>query len=246
MRHATLPSSAAFVALVLVACAIEGKPAVAVWLLGFWHYYLYALAYCIGTVPMAVFKRDAVATKTIALLALGWAYFSFPLDALSLAIIAAGFALNAIAARTLGPDRTYYGHEVAGMPPLRVTAFPYSWIPHPMLVGNMAAFGGTLLNPGFREAWWPLACTHVALNAGLLAMETTVKPRRLENVPAWTRSIAAGAVSATAGALAGGGVGAATGHTALGAALGFGALLNAFVAFRSYSSPTIRAEREAR
>ena len=25
-----------------------------------------------------------------------------------------------------------------------------------MLVGNVAAFGGTLLNADFRRAWWPL------------------------------------------------------------------------------------------
>ncbi len=45
------------------------------------------------------------------------------------------------AARALGTDRTYYGHEVAGLPHRRITTFPYSWISHPMLAGNIAAFG---------------------------------------------------------------------------------------------------------
>ncbi len=36
-----------------------------------------------------------------------------------------------------------------------------------MIVGNVAAFGGTLINPAFREQWWPLAGLHVALNIGL-------------------------------------------------------------------------------
>ena len=42
---------------------------------------------------------------------------------------------------------------------------------HPMILGNVAAFGGTLINPQFREAWWPLSSLHVVLNLGLLAME---------------------------------------------------------------------------
>jgi hypothetical protein len=41
----------------------------------------------------------------------------------------------------------------------------------------MIAFGGTLLHPGFREAWWPLAAIHIALNGALIVMETSVAPR---------------------------------------------------------------------
>ena len=40
-----------------------------------------------------------------------------------------------------------------------------------MILGNVAAFGGTLINPGFAQDWWPLAGLHVAFNIGLLAME---------------------------------------------------------------------------
>jgi len=42
---------------------------------------------------------------------------------------------------------------------------------HPMILGNVAAFGGTLINAPFRADWWPLASLHVVLNIGLLAME---------------------------------------------------------------------------
>ena len=44
-----------------------------------------------------------------------------------------------------------------------------------MLVGNMSAFAGMLLNAGFREKWWPLACTHIGLNL-LCFMEVYVSP----------------------------------------------------------------------
>jgi hypothetical protein len=156
---------------VLLGAALEQSLPRAVWLLSFWHYYLYWLAFAFGAVPFDIFKRDAVAMKTVAVAALAAVYLAAPLDPVSLAVIAGGILLNVRAAAVLGVDRTYYGHEVAGLPPRRVTAFPYSLIAHPMIVGNVAAFGGTLLNPAFAERWWPLVGLHVALNIGLLAME---------------------------------------------------------------------------
>jgi hypothetical protein len=140
-------------------------------LLSFWHYYLYWLAFAFGAVAFDVFKRDAVAMKTVSVAALAAVYLTAPLDLASLIVIACGILLNVRAAAVLGIDRTYYGREVGGLPPRRITAFPYSLTAHPMILGNIAAFGGTLINPGFARHWWPLACLHVALNIGLLVME---------------------------------------------------------------------------
>ncbi len=142
-----------------------------IYLLSFWHYYLYWLAFTFGAVDFEVFKRDAIAMKTVSVVALAAAYLRTPLDLASLAVIAGGILLNVRAAAILGLDRTYYGYEVAGLPQHRMTAFPYSLTAHPMILGNVAAFGGTLLNAGFREQWWPLAGLHVAFNIGLLVME---------------------------------------------------------------------------
>jgi hypothetical protein len=173
-----LPAHACLIFAVILAAAAAGSLPLAIYALSFWHYLLYWLAYRHGAVPLAVFKRDAVTMKTVSLGALALAYLAAPTDPLSLAVVAAGFLLNVAAARNLGADRTYYGHEVSGLPLVRATGFPYSWTPHPMLVGNIAAFGGTLINAGFREHWWPLACLHVACNLGLLAMERFVTPQR--------------------------------------------------------------------
>lgn len=158
--------------------ALAGLPAVldqnlplGVYLLSFWHYCLYWLAFAFGTRSFDAFKRNAVVLKTVSVAALATVYLSAPLDFASLAVIATGILLNVRAAALLGFDRTYYGHEVAGLPPCRIAAFPYSLTAHPMILGNVAAFGGTLINPGFRAQWWPLAGLHVALNIGLLAME---------------------------------------------------------------------------
>ncbi len=152
--------------------------AMAVYAVSFWHYYLYWLAYRFGTISLSTFKCDAIFMKTITLIGLGWAYAASPTDIASLTVVFSGFLLNTLAARALGSDRTYYGYEVAGLSHEQITTFPYSWVPHPMLIGNIAAFGGTMINNDFREKWWPLASAHVLLNIGLLIMETVVVPAR--------------------------------------------------------------------
>jgi hypothetical protein len=152
-------SCVVFVLAVLLAAYGDRDLRPGLYLLSFWHYYLYWLAFTFGTVDFDVFKRDAIAMKTVSVVALAIVYLRAPLDLVSLAVIAGG-------------------HEVAGLPPRRMSAFPYSLTAHPMILGNVAAFGGTLINPDFREQWWPLASLHVALNIGLLVMELAGSQRR--------------------------------------------------------------------
>jgi Phospholipid methyltransferase len=177
-RNGSLLACVLFVLSVLLGAVLDQSLTLAVYLLSFWHYYLYWLAFAFGAVPFDVFKRDAVAMKTVSVAALAVVYLAAPIDLASLIVIACGILLNVRAAAALGIDRTYYGHEVAGLPPRRITAFPYSLTNHPMILGNVAAFGGTLINPAFRQHWWPLAGLHVALNIGLLVMELAGKRRR--------------------------------------------------------------------
>ena len=170
-RNSSTLSCILLVLSVVLGAALERSLPLAIYLLSFWHYYLYWLAFAFGAIPFDVFKRDAMAMKTVSVALLAIVYLATPIDLVSLIVIGAGILLNLRAAMVLGVDRTYYGHEVAGLPSHRITAFPYSLTAHPMILGNVAAFGGTLINPAFREQWWPLACLHVALNIGLLAME---------------------------------------------------------------------------
>lgn len=169
-KASTLSCVLLVLAILLGAVFARSLPA-AVYLLSFWHYGLYWLAFAFGASDFEAFKRNAIAMKAISVAALAVVYLRTPLDPVSLAVIAGGVLLNMRAAQVLGLDRTYYGHEVAGLPGRRITAFPYSLTSHPMIVGNVAAFGGTLLNAPFRAEWWPLASLHVVLNIGLLAME---------------------------------------------------------------------------
>src|SRR5580704_1384284 len=179
--RAVVGRNGSLLAWVLLGAALDRSLPLAVYLLSFWHYYLYWLAFAFGANQFDVFKRDAVAMKTVSVAALAAFYLANPIDLASLIVIACGILLNVRAAAALGIDRTYYGHEVAGLPPRRITAFPYSLTNHPMILGNVAAFGGTLINPAFRQHWWPLACLHVALNIGLLVMELA-GPRRRRTV----------------------------------------------------------------
>jgi hypothetical protein len=177
-NHASLIASVIFVSVMLGTALVAGESKLAIYSVSFWHYYLYWLAYFFGAVSLRVFKRDAMLMKGVALVALGAAYLAAPPNLLSLTLVALGFMLNSVAAAALGSDRTYYGHEVADLPQLKSAAFPYSVMSHPMLLGNVAAFGGTLINSEFRQQWWPLACAHVGMNIGLLAMELFVTPQR--------------------------------------------------------------------
>jgi hypothetical protein len=171
-------SAACLIGTVLLTSRLAASPALAVYALSFWHYLFYWWAYRHGVVQPAKFQGDAILMKSIALTALASAYLTQPWHSISALSIGAGFMLNLVAARALGRTRTFYGWELGETPAQRVTSFPYSVVPHPMLVGNMLAFGGTLLNPGFRKAWWPLAIIHVALNGALIVMETSVTPAR--------------------------------------------------------------------
>ena len=120
-HHGSTLACGLFVLSVGLGAALDRSLPVAVYLLSFWHYYLYWLAFAFGAVPFDVFKRDAVAMKTVSVAILAGVYLTNPIDLASLIVVAAGILLNVRAAAALGIDRTYYGHEVAGLPPRRIT-----------------------------------------------------------------------------------------------------------------------------
>jgi Phospholipid methyltransferase len=257
-RYASTLASLVFISFA-AAVTLPRHRALASYALSFWHYYVYWLAFRHGAIAHDVFKLDALLLKSVSIVALGAAYIGAATNPMSLAVVAAGFLLNIAAARVLGADRTYYGQEVAGLPHQHITTFPYSWISHPMLVGNVIAFGGTLLNPGFRREWWPLAVAHVVLNLALLLMETWVTPLRRSAIPGpqdgdvvrrpaqsrlarWTAYLAGGAgLGALTGAAAGA-WGPWAGHRVLGASLGAATAVHAVVISFCYTLPSASSE----
>ncbi len=171
----------------------------AVYVLSFWHYLVYALAFFWRRIPLQGFKRDAILLKTMSLASLAFVFLAAMPNVYAVIVMAIGFGLNILAARKLGSDRTYYGFEVGAVPPERVTSFPYSVMSHPMLIGNIVAYSGMLLDSDFAKVWWPLALLHVFFNVQILLMEIYGgKSRQLGTV--WPLAgLAAGSVLLLAG-----------------------------------------------
>ncbi len=242
----SLPVGVVFVLMVVLGIGmLAGQWTVVVYGLSFWHYLIYALAFVLRAVPLPVFERDAVLMKGVSLAAFAAVYLTVMPDLLSLLFVGVGLLFNLSAARALGTDRTYYGYELASLPPERITSFPYSVLSHPMLTGNAVAFTGTLLNAEFRADWWPLAVAHVILNLAILVMEARARPKKLARpaaiagqpwLTAWPAGAGLVAVGALLAGLAGGGIVFAAG-VAL-ATLGYGVVLLA-----AYAWPNTAVER---
>ena len=158
-----------------IAIAIIGYRAehwqMAIYALSFWHYLVYTLAFTWRHIPHKSFIQDSFLLKTMSLTALALVLWTTVPNAISALVMIAGFAINIAAVRALGADRTYYGYELVALEGKQITSFPYSVTAHPMLIGNMLAFGGTLLDEAFRQAWWPLGLLHVVLNLLIILME---------------------------------------------------------------------------
>ena len=181
-------ASCAFTVLVIAIGLLGDRWTLAIYALSFWHYAVYALAFRFRAARLADFKRDALLLKGVSLAAFFSVYLSAGPSLLSLLVVAVGFVLNIAAARALGADRTYYGYELAALPARHITGFPYSFTAHPMLIGNMVAFAGPLLDAGFRAEWWPLATAHVLLNLAILIMEARGSAARPKPT-AWPKRI---------------------------------------------------------
>lgn len=171
MRDPIFPATAVLALAVLGLAYGAERFAMAIYALSFWHYLVYALAFFWRRIEHERFIRDSLTLRTMSLIALAAVLVTTVPSVLSIVVMAAGFALNFAAVRALGKERTYYGYELAALPPERITAFPYSVTAHPMLIANMLAFGGALLDQEFREIWWPLGFLHVILNLVIILIE---------------------------------------------------------------------------
>ena len=194
MRDPMPVLAAIFVLAVIAIAYLAGRWELAVYALSFWHYLVYALAFFWRQITLERFKRDSFLLRTLSLCALAFVLWTTLPNAVSVLVMLAGFVINVAAVRALGADRTYYGFELAAIPGERVTSFPYSVTAHPMLIGNMLAFGGTLLDAEFRQDWWPLALLHVVLNLAVILMEAYGDENRQRGVICSTAGLALGAV----------------------------------------------------
>lgn len=121
-------------------------------LTSFRHYVIYITTFGFRQPPVAygTFLRDCRIYKTMALYHLAKMMFpkiDLPLDMPGIVSAAVGFGITMLATVRLGMYRTYFGSELGFVKPKWISGFPYGTIPHPMIVGQLFAFGSVL-------AWW--------------------------------------------------------------------------------------------
>lgn len=193
-RDSFLLLTSLFVIAVLIVAYAAERWALAVYALSFWHFLVYGLAFLWRKIEHQRFIQDGVLLKGLSLSAFALVLLVTVPTPLSAIVMAIGFIFITTSTRALGAERTYYGYELAALPHKKITGFPYSLTAHPMLIGNMLVYGGTLLDDDFRRDWWPLGVLHVGLNLLMIVTEAYGKE-------SWRD----GMIGAVAG-LAGGGV----------------------------------------
>jgi uncharacterized protein (DUF433 family) len=75
-----------------------------------------------------------------------------PRDVPGVLLAIAGFSITILATMRLGFVRTYFGSELGFVKAKWIEAFPYGYIPHPMIAGQLIAFGSILY-------WWQASLT---------------------------------------------------------------------------------------
>ena len=67
-----------------------------------------------------------------------------PGDIAGVLLATAGFSITMLATARLGFVRTYFGSELGFVKPQWIEGFPYGYIPHPMIVGQLLAYTSIL------------------------------------------------------------------------------------------------------
>lgn len=148
---------------------VTGKYEVFFALTSFVHYFRYMSTYYFREgIDFGSFKRDVLLFKTLALTQLAIIYLfpshhTFTLDWISIAMIASGYIVSLLATRALGIDRTYFAAELGLVEPKWITAFPYGYIPHPMIVSQVWALLGLYKAAHFRAESPYVIPVHVTL-----------------------------------------------------------------------------------
>jgi hypothetical protein len=179
VHHRLGPANLGWTAAAAALGAWTGEVGVYLLLVSFVHYLLYIAVYANPDgVSWGRFVRDALFFKTVSLGSLaGVALAGGPPTPLALGLIGLGAGVSGLAAWRLGPERTFFGVELGHLPPARVSGFPYSLIPHPMIGGAVLALLGAHALPGLQAAAPWLVPAHIGLYLVHLLQEAAGAPR---------------------------------------------------------------------
>uniref|UniRef100_A0A7S3DMZ8 Uncharacterized protein n=1 Tax=Entomoneis paludosa TaxID=265537 RepID=A0A7S3DMZ8_9STRA len=125
-------------------------------LTSFRHYGVYMCSFAFRQPDIAhgFLMRDAKLYKTIAMMHMArrlLPIISLPEDLPGILAACGGFAITIAATAQLGFVRTYFGSELGFVQPKWISGFPYSVIPHPMIVGQLLAWSSVLYWFGLRQ-----------------------------------------------------------------------------------------------
>jgi hypothetical protein len=142
------------------------------------HYALYITTFAYRNPPVAFgnLMRDAKLFKTLALAQLAYRIIptiNMTQDWPALCMVVMGFAITVSATAQLGFVRTYFGSELGFVKPQWVSGFPYSVIPHPMILGQLLAYATIAFwFGGYYDGMNRLGMTTLTLVAGHFACYT--------------------------------------------------------------------------
>ena len=131
----------------------------------FVHYLIYIATYYhqkTAKISFVAFRRTVIFYKSLALLQMAMIYISnFQFDLISLVLIFAGFGLSYSALAAIGMDQTYFGVELGVCKWNRVSTFPYSFLQHPMIIGNCCGLIGVFKMAGMQSTMPWLVPAHI-------------------------------------------------------------------------------------
>jgi len=118
-------------------------------LTSFRHYAVYVTTFAFREPAVAhgYLMRDAKLYKTISMLHLAYRLIpllKFPQDSTTVLLACAGFGTTMMATVRLGMVRTYFGSELGFVKPCWIEGFPYGYIAHPMILGQVFAFASIM------------------------------------------------------------------------------------------------------
>lgn len=205
--YAGVAAAASYVLAWLAASVYLEQPLLFIIASSYTHYivYLYTLQTCRGSGPgrprtsrafFDRFRRSSVLLRWVSwshLLLRAWEALQGPRDtplhAAAACMFVGGNALAFLAYRALGDEGTFFGYEmgfVVGSGP--VTTFPFTYVPHPMILGDVTALLGLYIIPGFADhnAW--LVPLHVIAYGAVLVHEMMISRSPFHDNPSGSSS----------------------------------------------------------
>ena len=148
----------------LILCCIINKfyPDSFLIMTSFIHYLKYIITYWErDNLSYNDFVRDVIFFKFIAWIQILIKINSF--DILYLLPFFVGVSISMIATFRLGKIRTYFGTELKLVQFKKISKFPYGYIPHPMITGQLIALLSLALHPNWFSKYTWLLPTHMLL-----------------------------------------------------------------------------------